>query len=40
MCELSEHTHKEIVQLAVNIAIENIESKRLQTQSEQMKTIE
>ena len=40
LCELSEHTHKEIVQLAVNIAIENIESKRLVTQSEQMKTIE
>ena len=33
-CELSEYTHKEIVQYAVKIAIENIESPR--TQSNQM----
>jgi len=30
-CELSEHTHKEIVQLAVNLVIESIESPRIQT---------
>lgn len=30
--ELSEHTHKEIVQLAVQIALENISSPRTQTQ--------
>ncbi len=30
-CDLSEHTHKEIIQLAVVIALENIESKRLET---------
>jgi hypothetical protein len=32
-CELSEHTHKEIVQIAAQIAIENIESPRIQTQT-------
>jgi len=31
-CELSEHTHKEIIQMAVTIALENIESQRTQTQ--------
>jgi hypothetical protein len=31
-CELSEYTHKEIVQMAVRIALENIESPRQQTQ--------
>jgi hypothetical protein len=31
-CELSEHTHKEIVQGAVEIALENIESRRIETQ--------
>jgi len=30
-CILSEHTHKEIVQLAVSLVIENIESPRVQT---------
>jgi hypothetical protein len=30
-CELAEHTHKEIIQLAVFIALENIESPRQQT---------
>ncbi len=30
-CDLSEHTHKEIIQLAVVITLENIESKRLET---------
>jgi hypothetical protein len=39
-CELPEHTHKEIVQLAVNIALENIESRRLQTQEGQLNKIE
>jgi hypothetical protein len=31
-CELSEHTHREIVQMAVAIALENIEAQRVQTQ--------
>jgi len=31
-CELSEHTHEEIVQMAVQIILENIESQRSQTQ--------
>lgn len=31
-CELSEHMHKEVVQTAVEIALENIESKRVETQ--------
>ena len=31
-CELSEYTHKEIVQIAVRIALENIESPRQQSQ--------
>jgi hypothetical protein len=30
-CELSEHTHREIVELAVSMALENIESRRYQT---------
>jgi len=30
-CELSEHTHREILQMAVGIAIENISSPRVQT---------
>ena len=30
-CELSEHTHQEIVDLAVTMALENIESRRYQT---------
>jgi len=30
-CELSEHTHQEIVNLSIDIALEGIESKRLQT---------
>lgn len=30
-CELSEHTHQEIVNIAVNIALEEIESRRTQT---------
>lgn len=39
-CELPEHTHKEIVQLSVNIALENIESRRTQTQENQLNKIE
>lgn len=31
-CELSEHTHKEILQDAINIALENLSSPRVQTQ--------
>lgn len=31
-CELSEYTHKEIIQMAVGIALENIESQRQQSQ--------
>ena len=38
--ELSDHTHKEIVQLAADIAIENIESNRIQTIKQQLATIE
>lgn len=30
-CELAEHTHREIVQLAVNLVIESVESPRVQT---------
>ncbi len=32
-CVLNEHTHKEIVQMAATIALENIESQRLQTKA-------
>ena len=32
-CDLTEETHDEIVSLAVNLTLENIESKRLETQS-------
>lgn len=39
-CELAEHLHKEIVQLAVNIALETIESPRQQTQGNQLNTTE
>jgi|1_EtaG_2_1085319.scaffolds.fasta_scaffold00175_9 hypothetical protein len=38
--EISDHTHKEIVQLAADIAIENIESQRIQTLKQQLATIE
>jgi hypothetical protein len=40
LCELPDHTHKEIVQIAVNIALENIESRRLNTQEGQLNKIE
>ncbi|HEY8364244.1 MAG TPA: hypothetical protein VIK84_01620 [Haloplasmataceae bacterium] len=39
-CELAEYLHKEIVQMAVNIALESIESPRQQTQGNQLNTIE
>jgi len=39
-CELSEHTHKEIIQIAVDIALENIESQRGQTIKQQLNSIE
>lgn len=32
-CELSEHTHKEIIQMAVTIALENLSSQRVQSQA-------
>jgi hypothetical protein len=39
-CELPDHTHKELVQIAVNIALETIESRRLNTQEGQLNKIE
>lgn len=39
-CELKEHMHKEIVQLAVEIALENIESQRLGSQDQMNKGVE
>jgi hypothetical protein len=39
-CELSEHTHKEIIQMAVGIALENLESPRQQTQVTNLQNIE
>lgn len=39
-CELKEHMHKEVVQLAVEIALENIESQRLGSQDQMNKQIE
>jgi len=39
-CELPDHTHKEIIQMAVDIAIENIESQRGQTIKQQLNSIE
>jgi hypothetical protein len=38
--DLPEHTHKEVVQLAADIAIENIESQRIQTIKQQIATME
>lgn len=35
-CDLSEHLHREIIDYAVNLAIENIESPRFQTQSSEL----
>lgn len=39
-CDLPDHTHKEIIQLACQIALENIESPRQQTQAAQLRNIE
>jgi hypothetical protein len=39
-CELKSHTHKEIIQLAVEIALENIESIRLNTQNQMLNKTE
>ena len=39
-CELSEYTHKEIVQLAADIILENIESQRFQSIKQQLTSIE
>lgn len=39
-CQLSSETHQEIVSLAVNILIENLESRRLGTQTQQLLTEE
>ena len=38
--DLSEHTHKEIIAMAVDIALENIESRRIQTIQNQLQKIE
>lgn len=35
-CELSDHIHREIIDEAVNLALENIESRRVQTQTIQL----
>lgn len=39
-CDLPEHTHKEIIQTAVTIMLENLESQRLQTAMGMKQTIE
>jgi hypothetical protein len=39
-CELSNHLHKEILQLAIQIALENIQSPRVQTQAINIQTNE
>tara|TARA_R110000772_G_scaffold109993_7_gene213408 strand:+ start:240 stop:962 length:723 start_codon:yes stop_codon:yes gene_type:complete len=39
-CELSEHLHKEIVQMAVDISLENLQSPRVQTNIKNIQTIE
>jgi hypothetical protein len=39
-CELSEYTHKEIVQMAVRIALENVESPRQETQEYNVRNVE
>lgn len=39
-CELSEHTHKEIVQMAVDITLENLQSPRVQTNEENIQKME
>lgn len=39
-CELSEHLHKEIVQIAVDISLENLQSPRVQTNIKNTQSIE
>lgn len=39
-CELSEHTHKEIVQMAVDITLESLQSPRVQTNEENLQKME
>tara|TARA_R110000822_G_scaffold2004_7_gene9549 strand:- start:4025 stop:4759 length:735 start_codon:yes stop_codon:yes gene_type:complete len=39
-CELSNHAHKEIVQMAVDIALENLQSPRVQTNEENVQKME
>jgi hypothetical protein len=39
-CELSKHTHREIVSIAVGLALEVTESKRFQTNTEKLSKIE
>ena len=39
-CDLPEHTHKEIIQLATVVALENLEAQRLQTSMGMKQTIE
>jgi hypothetical protein len=38
--DLSDHTHKEIVQMAADIIIENVESRRVQTNKQNLMTME
>ena len=39
-CELSEHMHKEIVQMAVDISLENLQSPRVQSNVKNTQSIE
>lgn len=39
-CELSEHAHKEIVQMAVDISLENLQSPRVATNEENVQKME
>ena len=40
-CDLPKHTHEEIVEIAVGLAIEELENiQRFQTHSEKLKTVE
>jgi hypothetical protein len=39
-CDLAEHTHREIVKMAVNLALENIGSNRYQTSSVEIQNME
>ncbi|MBE3086179.1 MAG: hypothetical protein IMZ64_08180 [Bacteroidetes bacterium] len=39
-CDLAEHAHEEIVDMAIQLALENIEQPRLQTYSQEINTME